>query len=130
MLRETKRLAYIMALLLAAAGVVIMYLARGQVGVLFGTSAGTNAGIAQVMPIFLVSVPFVAITRIATSAFYATEESLRSYIVTYCEPILMLVLMLILPRMFGGQVMIWWSAVIARIITAGIAVVLSRGARR
>lgn len=85
-------------------------------------------GITAVMPIFLVSVPFVAVTRIATSTFYATEQSVLSYIVTFAEPVLMLILMLILPR-FGGQTMIWWSAVIARITTAIIALALTKSSR-
>ena len=42
------------------------------------------------MPIFLISVPFVAVTRITTAAFYATEESIFSYVLTYTEPVFML----------------------------------------
>ena len=40
--------------------------------------------------------------------------------------VFMLVLMLILPPLFGGQVMIWWSTVWARILSAVLAVVLKR----
>ena len=36
----------------------------------------------------------------------------------------MLLLMLLLPPMFGGQVMIWWSTVIARILSAILALLL------
>ena len=83
-----------------------------------------NLEIAKIMPIFLVSVPFVAITRIATASFYATEKSVLSYILTFLEPVLMLVLILVLPC-FGGQVMIWWSTVLARIFAAVLALVLT-----
>ena len=76
------------------------------------------------MPIFLISVPFVAVTRITTASFYAIEESTLSYVLTYIEPVLMLVLMLILPPLLGGQVMVWWSTVIARILAAFLAMFL------
>ncbi len=36
----------------------------------------------------------------------------------------MLVLMFILPPLFGGQIMIWWSTVFARILSALLAVIL------
>jgi len=76
------------------------------------------------MLIFLVSVPFVAVNRITTSSFYATEKNIFSYILTFIEPLLMLILMFILPSLFGGQIMIWWSTVLARIISAVMALVL------
>ena len=78
-----------------------------------------------VMPIFLVSVPFDAITRVSTAAFYATEKNVLSYVLTFIEPIIMLVLMLMLPPVFGGQIMIWWSTVFAKVITASVSIVLS-----
>ena len=53
---------------------------------------------------------FVAILRITTASFYATEKSMFSYVLTFIEPLFMLVLMLILPPLLGGQIMIWWSA--------------------
>ena len=41
----------------------------------------------------------------------------------YAEPLLMLVLLFILP-LFMGQAGVWWSAVSAQILTAGIALLL------
>ena len=49
-----------------------------------------------------------------------------SYVLTFMEPVLMLVLMLILPPLFGGQMMIWWSTVLARVLSAGLALLLKR----
>ena len=104
---------------------LIHILLRGKIGLLFGSAAEVNAGVIKVMPIFLVSVPFDAITRVSTAAFYATEKSVLSYVLTFIEPIIMLVLMLMLPPVFGGQIMIWWSAVFAKVITASVSIVLS-----
>ena len=131
-LRQTRVLAYEFALALAVVGGALIYLLRGKIGLLFGSSAEVNAGVIAVMPIFLVSVPFDAITRVSTAAFYATEKSTLSYILTFLEQVTLLALMLILPPLFGGQIMIWWSAVFAKIITAavGVALTLRYGVKR
>ena len=91
-----------------------------------GASGEVNEEIAKIMPIFLVSVPFVAIVRITTASFYATEKSVYSYVLTFIEPLFMLVFMLILPPLFGGQLMIWWSTVLARILSALLALILQQ----
>ncbi len=127
-LKQTRKLAYGFALFLSLIGCVIMYLTKGSLGLLFGASDYVNTEIAKIMPVFLVSVPFVAILRITTASFYATEKSAFSYVLTFIEPLFMLVLMLILPPLFGGQAMIWWSTVFARILSALLAIILKNQA--
>ena len=119
-LKSIQKMAYLFAFCLAIIGVTVMFLIRTKIGTLFGSSEQVNTEIARIMPIFLISIPFVAVTRIATATFYATEKSMLSYILTFIEP----VLMLILPH-FGGQLMIWWSTVLARIISALLATTLA-----
>lgn len=123
-LKSIRRMAYSFAMLLAIVGCVVMYLTRGSLGLLFGASNEVDIEVEKIIPIFLVSVPFVAIVRVTTASFYASEKSVLSYVLTFIEPILMLVLMLILPPLFGGQIMIWWSTVIARILSAVLALIL------
>lgn len=125
-LKEIQKLANQFAMFLSIVGMIILFLYRSKIGLLFGTSQEVNLGIQKIMPIFLVSVPFVSITRISTASFYATEKSMLSYILTFIEPILMLILMLILPPLLGGQIMIWWSSVFARILTAILAILLTQ----
>lgn len=125
-LKYIRKLAFGFAFALSVAGCIIMYVTKGSLGVLFGASSEVNAEIARIMPVFLVSVPFVAILRITTASFYATEKSAYSYVLTFIEPLFMLVLMLILPPLFGGQIMIWWSTVFARILSAILALVLKQ----
>ena len=120
-LKSTRKMAFGFAMFLSLIGCIILYLTKGSLGVLFGASEFVNAEIAKIMPIFLVSVPFVAILRITTASFYATEKSAFSYVLTFIEPLFMLALMLILPPLFGGQIMIWWSTVFARILSALLA---------
>jgi len=125
-LKSTRKLAYVFALFLSLVSCIIMYLTKGSLGVLFGASDVVNTEIAKIMPVFLVSVPFVAVLRITTASFYATEKSVFSYVLTFMEPLLMFVLMLILPPLSGGQIMIWWSTVFARILSAVSEFILKR----
>ena len=125
-MKQIRRLAYGFSMALALLGCIIMFAMRSVLGPLFGTSDSVSVDIAAIIPIFLVSVPFVAVCRVTTASFYATEKSAYSYLLTFIEPILMLVLMLILPPLFGGQVMIWWSTVFARALSAGLALILKQ----
>lgn len=125
-LKEIRKLAYGFGLLLAVLSCIIMYVTKDYIGILFGSSPEVNAEISKILPIFLISVPFVAICRVTTASFYATEESAFSYILTFIEPIFMLVFMFILPPLFGGQLMIWWSTVFARVLSACLALILKR----
>ncbi len=123
-LKSTRKLAYGSALFLSLIGCIIMYLTKESLGTLFGASDLVNMEITKIMPVFLVSVPFVAVLRVTTASFYATEKSALSYVLTFIEPLFMFVLMLILPPLFGGQIMIWWSTVFARILSALLALIL------
>lgn len=125
-MKSFRKMAYAFALLLSVVGCIVMFLMRDNLGTMFGASSEVNIEIAKIIPIFLVSVPFVAIIRVTTASFYATEKSMYSYILTFIEPVFMLALMLILPPLFGGQSMIWWSTVDARILSALLALVLKQ----
>ena len=61
----------------------------------------------------------------ASAGVGVAEKAVLSYILTFIEPVLMLVLMLILPPLLGGQIMIWWSTVFARIISPVLALLLT-----
>ncbi len=125
-LKFVRKLAYGFAYALSVIGCIIMYATKGSLGALFGASNEVNSKIARIIPVFLVSVPFVAVLRITTASFYATEKSAYSYILTFTEPLFMLVLMFVLPPLFGGQIMIWWSTVFARILSAILALLLKQ----
>lgn len=126
-LNNIQKLAYGFSLFLSVIGCIMIYVTREKLGILFGASNEVTIEISKIIPIFLVSVPFIAINRITTANFYATEKTIFSYILTFIEPIFMLILMIILPPLFGGQIMIWWSTVLARILSAILALVLKQG---
>lgn len=121
-LKYFRKKAYFLATFLAIAGGIFMFVFRAKVGALFGTSDAVNAEVADVIPIFLIALPFVAVNRITAAGFYATERSVLSYATAVAEPCFMLVFMLILPRFFGGQIMVWWSTVLAQISAAILAI--------
>lgn len=125
-LKNTRKLGYGFAIFLSLIGCIIIFFARGSLGILFGASDQVNTEIIKIIPIFLIPIPFVAINRITTASFYATEKSIFSYILTFIEPLFMLIFMFILPPLFGGQIMIWWSTAFARILSALLALILKR----
>ena len=128
-LKKVRNFAYGFAMILSAAGVLLLFVTRWDVGALFGASDAVTRGVAQVFPIFLLAIPFIAVNRITTAGFYATEKTTYAYILTYAEPVTMFVLLLILP-LFGGQLMIWWGTAASRIFAAVLAVILKKRADR
>ena len=120
---RVRLLAYGCAFALALLCCLLLFFLRGYVGPLFGSSESVSADVAEVLPIFLVGLLFYAFSRITTAGFYATEKTGFSYLCVYSEPALMLVLLFVLP-LFWGQTGVWWSAVLAQILTAGIALLL------
>ncbi len=121
----TRRLSLYTALFLAAVSIVIIYIARANLGNLFGTSDEAALEIAIATPVFLVGMFFYAYSRICSSAFYSTERETLSYACIYAEPILLLILLQIIPRYYALPG-VWWCMVLSQIITATISFYLSR----
>lgn len=124
-LRTVRTLTFAFSLFLSAGSIAALFFFRKQVAVLLGASPAVVQEVSGIFPIFLLAVPFLAVSRVIISSFYATERNTFSYILTYAEPVSMLVFLLVLPR-FGGQMMIWWSAAFSQIFSAILAVVLKR----
>lgn len=121
-MKKVCSLAYISGVCIAAACMVLIFLGRYQIGGLFGASDLVRAEAGQVLPRFLVSLIFLALVRVTTSAFYATEKTLLSYILVYAEPVFLFLLLLLLPRM-AGLSGVWLSIPLAQSLTFVIALV-------
>ena len=93
-----------------------VYLARTQIGVLFGASPAANVEVAQYLPFFLATLMFLAYVRITTSYFYATEETKRSYVLVYAEPICTLLFLILLPP-FLKLTGVWLAVPLAQVAT-------------
>lgn len=106
-MKRIGKLAYLFSMVLFLLGCIVMYAGKGILGKMFGASAQVNREISEIIPIFLFSVPFVAVIRVTTASFYAAEKNMYSYILALVEPLFMLFLMLILPLLFVRQITIW-----------------------
>lgn len=123
--RATRKLAYLTAAVITVVCMVGVYLARAKIGILFGASAETNAGVIQYLPFFLATLLFLAFVGITTSYFYATEKNALSYLLVYAEPLDTLLMLLILPPMLK-LTGVWLAVPIAQVITFVIACVAKR----
>lgn len=123
-LKYIQKISLAFVLFLSALGILTLYLVRFDVGKLLGASNFVIQYTGDIFPIFLIAIPFIGITRIVTAGFYASEKSIYSYVLTYIEPVLMLIFLLILPPFFGSQVMVWWSITLARVLSAVLAIIL------
>lgn len=118
--RSTRSLAYRTAAVVTLICMVGIYLARTKVGILFGSSAQSNQGVAQYLPLFLATLLFLAFVRITTSYFYATEKTALSYVLVYAEPVCTLLALLLLPlglKLTG----VWLAVPLAQVLTFVIA---------
>ena len=98
-------------------------------GVLFGASPESNGDVARYLPYFLATLLFLAFVRITTSYFYATEETLLSYVLVYAEPVCTLLLLLTLP-LFWKLTGVWLAVPLAQVLTFGIGLVEYRVAAK
>lgn len=121
--RKVQNIAYISAVGLALISNVVLFFTRTSLGELFGASESTGRLVADILPVFLVGLIFYAFSRITTSGFYATENNIYSYLCVYAEPVLLLILLFILPGIWG-QTGVWWSVVASQILTAFLALIL------
>ena len=115
-----RSLAYKTAGVITAACVAGLYLARNQIGPLFGASAETAAEVGIRLPLFLGALLFVAFVRVTSSYCYATERAMFSYVLVYAEPILSLTAMLTIPPRLGLDG-VWCAIPLAQVVTGIIA---------
>ena len=112
---------------LSLLSVCLLFLTRWRIGGLFGASPPVSLGVGETLPLFLAGVLFLAYTRITAAGFYATDESLLSYILVYAEPLLLLVFLLLMPA-FLGLTGVWLAMPASQMTTALIAAAVKRRA--
>lgn len=118
--KETKRLAYITALVLAVFCMVFLFFLREPAAALFGASAQVRSQVCQALLYFIAAFCFQAFVRVTISGFYAAEKNGLAYILVYAEPLLLFILLLILPKLLG-MTGIWIASPLSQAMTAGIA---------
>lgn len=119
-LKETRRLAYLTAGILAFLCMILLFLIRNRAAALFGASPDVQAETGQALPFFLAGFPFLAFIRVTTSVFYACSRNKGAYLLVYAEPLLLLLLLLILaPQQSVNG--IWLAVPLSQALTAVLA---------
>ena len=113
--RSMRKKAYAFAEAITAVCLILVFVFRSKIGVLFGASAESNVGVAYYLPWFLATLLFLCFSRITTTYFYASEKTVFSYVLVYGESVFTLLMLCILPR-FNGLTGVWLSMPLAQLI--------------
>ncbi|MCF0238516.1 MAG: hypothetical protein HUK24_07930 [Sphaerochaetaceae bacterium] len=100
-LKKLRKYTYIFSLTIALVSMVIEIKLRWKLGPFMGTSSNTTTIVAKALPIFAIAFPLQGIIRATSSILYSTEKALRSYLITYSEPIFILLAIIILCPYFA-----------------------------
>ena len=92
----TKKLTYRVSLYVAGAALLLYVVARKFLSTLMGAEPVTAAIIESALPVFATGFLFVAVSRTSASNLYACEKNIRSYIISYAEPVFILAAVLFL----------------------------------
>lgn len=120
--RKMRSLAYRFAAGLTLFCIVLVFLLRSRIGILFGASDSSNLGVIHYLPWFLATLLFLCFTRITTTYFYATEKTALSYVLVYGETVCTVLLLLLLPLAFD-LTGVWLAMPLAQIILFAVALI-------
>lgn len=124
-----KRKNFIFGETLTLVCIVLVFIFRKQIGILFGTSNDVNNAVIKYMTYFLSSLLFLCYSKISSSYFYATKNAKLSYLLVYAEPILVLLMLIVLPiflKILGVWIAIPVAQAIAFVIALIIRILLSK----
>ena len=127
-MRQICKMAYGFAAAVALGCMVAVFLLRGQLPILFGTSEDISQMVYMVLPFFIVGFLFVGVSRTTTSYFYATHENIFASILIYIEPALLLAILSTVPRVVG-LTGVWIAVPLTQMLVCGLSVVLMRRKR-
>ena len=95
---------------------ILMLWAKPAVG-FFGTSEAVTHYVVEILPLFLLGMVFAGLSRSVISFLYASEQNRKAYVMIYGENMVLFVLLLFLPRLFGINGT-WLSIMISQILIA------------
>lgn len=124
LLKLNRSIAYRFTFALSLVCTVLMIVLRSQIPILFGTSESVAKACANAFPIFSAGLIFFGFTRVTTSYFYATQHSLPAYVLIYGEPVLLFIILLFIPHIFGING-VWAATPIVQVIMACLSLIIS-----
>lgn len=96
-----RKMAYRFATAVSLVCMAALFIFRQDVAALFGASARTGQSVALALPPFILGFFCAAISRVTTAFYYATGKNRQAYLLIFCEPLALLVLLLVLPALAG-----------------------------
>lgn len=118
--------AFIMVLAMGAALLVAGILLRFDIPRIFGASAQTSTLVSQALFISSCAFPLVGISRLASSFFYATQNTRFSAVIIYIDPLVLTPVFLFLLPLAFGVTGIWLAMPAAQLALAVIVAFLFR----
>lgn len=124
-MKKMQNASYAISEFIAVTSFLLLFSTRSYIGKLFGASDLVCQLVVRDMPIILIGFLFLALARVITSGFYATEKSGKSVVLVYSETVFLLVLLLIFPGRFG-ETAVWWSMSGAQMLAMVLALILKQ----
>lgn len=123
--RSYRNMSFLFAVVTGIVTAAVAILRRNDFGIWFGASAAVSAEVGRVLPVFAAGFPLLAVSRVATAYFYATEGNREAYVLIYGEAVILLLLVFVLPPL-TGTAGLWASVPVAQGVTALLSVIFVR----
>ncbi len=95
-LKRIEEYTYSSSISVALISFVIEFIFRSKLGFFMGSSTDTALIIEKGIPVFALGFFFVAVSRSAASCLYACEKNRRSFIISYSEPLFIILSLIII----------------------------------
>ena len=110
-----RNLSYGFSLAVSLLCILFLFAVRDRAASLFGASAQVTAGVAFILPIFIVGFLFVSISRTTIAYFYASERNGKAYFLIYGESVCLFLALLFLPGKAGIEG-VWLSVPLSQFL--------------
>lgn len=103
-LGQLRKMAFQLSLFTALCCFALLMFSRTIVPYIFGASQTVSVRYQELIFCFLLGIPFIAISKVAVSYFYATGQNRTAYLLIYSEPlVLALAAGFVFPMFFGAN---------------------------
>ncbi|MCQ2397964.1 MAG: polysaccharide biosynthesis C-terminal domain-containing protein [Sphaerochaetaceae bacterium] len=120
-----KKLTMLFSMIFSLVSVAVCIPNGYRYGIFMGTSESVASIIKNGIVIFSVGIPCLAVSRTITSNFYASGENLKSYVISYIEPVFIFIFLQILPHI-SGQNGVWMANSAGQMCVMILAILLKR----
>lgn len=124
-LARIKKYTYFSSLLVALLSFIFEVLFKKNLGPFMGSSGETALIIEKGIPVFALGFFFVAVSRSAASVLYACEKNLKSYVISYTEPVFILLSLLLINSFSNASLDgVWLSNTIGQFTVMAVSIAL------